>query len=396
LGGRRRTKIEGVRSHKAVLLSAFLVAQAWIPQPQACDSKRQPDPSGSLPIVEPFTTREGVRLGVQILATNLDVPWSLAFAPDGRLFFTERTGAVRVMQDGRLLPTPALRLADVAAIGEAGVLGLTLDPQFSQNHFVYLAYTGFAPDGHAVNRLVRYRESNNTLGERAVLVDNIQASSTHDGGRIRFGPDGSLYWTMGDAAVPLNAQRLSHMNGKILRFNPDGTTPSDNPYGSPVWTWGHRNPQGLDWNPLTGDAWATEHGQSGNDELNLIRKGRNYGWPVIEGTQSRPDMETPVLAFTPSIAPSGLSFYRSTRMPPFRNDIFFATLRGMHIHRVVLDTNDRTRIAATERWLEGRFGRIRDVVTGPDGALYFCTSNRDGRTSPVATDDRIARIVPVQ
>lgn len=382
--------------HKPLLLSAFLIAQAWIPQQQACDSKRQPDPSGHLPIVEPFTTREGVRLGVQVVATNLDVPWSLAFAPDGRLFFTERTGAVRVIQDGRLLPTPALRLADVAAIGEAGVLGLTLDPQFAQNHFVYLAYTGFAPEGHVVNRLVRYRESNNTLAERAVLVDNITASSAHDGGRVRFGPDGKLYWTMGDAVEPPNAQRLSHMSGKILRVNADGTTPSDNPYGSPVWTWGHRNPQGIDWNPITGDAWATEHGDIGNDELNLIRKGVNYGWPVIQADQSRPDMERPVLYFAPSIAPSGLSFYRALRIQPFRNNIFIAALRGMHIHRVILDPANPASVQAAERLLEGRFGRIRDVVTGPDGALYFCTSNRDGRTSPAASDDRIARIVPVQ
>jgi glucose/arabinose dehydrogenase len=142
--------------------------------------------------------------------------------------------------------------------------------------------------------------------------------------------------------------------------------------------------------------WATEHGESGNDELNLILKGANYGWPVIEANASRPDMVTPVLFFTPAIAPSGLSFYTSMRIPLFRGNIFFTALRGMQIRRVVLQTADPARVAASEALFEGRFGRIRDVITGPDGALYFCTSNRDGRTTPVALDDRIVRIVPVQ
>lgn len=166
--------------------------------------------------------------------------------------------------------------------------------------------------------------------------------------------------------------------------------------GVQVWTWGHRHPQGIDWHPATGDLWATEHGGSGNDELNRIVRGANYGWPVIQGSESRPDMITPVLFFNPAIAPSGLSFYTSTRIPQFRTNIFFTALRGMHIHRVVLDNGNPVVPASAERLFEGRFGRIRDVITGPDGALYFCTSNRDGRTTPVAADDRTARIVPVQ
>jgi glucose/arabinose dehydrogenase len=201
---------------------------------------------------------------------------------------------------------------------------------------------------------------------------------------------------MGDAGAAGRAQVLSSFNGKILRLNDDGTTPADNPYGSPVWTWGHRHPQGIDWHPLTGAMWATEHGGSGNDELNLIVRGANYGWPVIEGAESRPDMVRPVLFYNPAIAPSGLSFYTAARIAPFRNNIFFTALRGEHIHRVVLDTASPSVPVAEERLFEGRFGRIRDVITGPDGALYFCTSNRDGRTTPVPSDDRIARIIPLQ
>lgn len=385
-----------------LVLSTLLIAQAWIPQ-QACDSRpRTPAPSpGSDPwanvaVTETMTTADGMRLGVQVLLTGLEIPWSLAFAPDGRLFFTERVGRVRVVQNGQLLATPAHTFADVRAVGEGGVLGIALHPNFAQNRFVYVSYTALRSDGASVNRLVRFKEANNVLGEAAVLLDNIPGAIVHDGSRLRFGPDGKLYVTTGDAADANLSQTLSSLAGKILRLNDDGTTPADNPYGSPLWSWGHRHPQGIDWHPATGQMWATEHGSTGNDELNLIVKGANYGWPIIEANQTRPDMVTPVLFFTPAIAPSGLSFYTSTRIPQFRANIFFTALRGMHIHRVVLDAADSTRVAAAERLFEGKFGRIRDVITGPDGALYFCTSNRDGRTTPVASDDRIARIVPIQ
>lgn len=343
-----------------------------------------------------MTTGDGVRLGVQVVLTGLEIPWSLAFAPDGRLFFTERVGRVRVVQNGQLLATPAYTFSDVRAAGEGGVLGIALHPNFAQNRFIYVSYTALRADGASVNRVVRFREANNVLGEAAVLLDNIPGAIIHDGSRLRFGPDGKLYVTTGDAADANLSQTLSSMAGKILRINDDGTTPADNPYGSPVWSWGHRHPQGIDWHPATGQMWATEHGSTGNDELNLIVRGANYGWPIIEANQTRPDMITPVLFFNPAIAPSGLSFYTAMRIPQFRANIFFTALRGAHIHRVTLDPADSTRVAATERLFAERFGRIRDIVTGPDGALYFCTSNRDGRITPVASDDRIARIVPVQ
>lgn len=343
-----------------------------------------------------FSTTDGVRFSVQVVATNLEIPWSLAFAPDGRLFVTERPGRVRILQGGQLLAQPALTLTDISAQGEGGLLGLTLHPGFAQNHLVYLVYTARGDGGGPVNRLVRYREVGNQLAESAVILDRIPAAMIHDGSRVRFGPDGKLYMTMGDAADPSRAQDLASLNGKILRLNDDGSTPRDNPFSSPIYSSGHRNPQGIDWHPTTGDLWETEHGQTGNDEVNLVELGRNYGWPVIEGGETRPGMEPPVLSFSPSIAPSGASFYRGPLFPAFRNDLFFAALRGTHIHRVRLAADNPRRVLAEERLLEDRFGRIRDVVSGPDGALYFCTSNRDGRGSPVAEDDRIARIVPAQ
>ncbi len=388
--------------HRQLLIvSTFLVAHTLASQ-QACGRTRTPapspgnDPWANVAVTETMTTSDGVRIGVQVLLTNLEVPWSLAFAPDGRLFFTERAGRVRIVQNGQLLPQPAFTFPDVRAIGEGGALGIALHPNFAANRFVYVSYTAVRADGAAVNRLVRFRESNNTLADAAVLLDNIPGANIHDGSRVRFGPDGKLYVTTGDAANPAFSQTLSSLAGKILRINDDGTTPSDNPYGSPVWTWGHRHPQGIDWHPATGQMWATEHGGTHRDELNMIVKGSNYGWPTIQGDETRPDMVTPVLFYIPSIALSGLSFYRSTRIPQFRTNIFFTALGGMHIHRVQLDQADPTRVASAERLFQGKFGRIRDVITGPDGALYFCTSNRDGRTTPVAADDRIARIVPVQ
>jgi glucose/arabinose dehydrogenase len=372
---------------------ATLVAFGQMLTPQAC-GRPGPQPPTDPVVTDRFTTTDGISLGVQTIVTGLEIPWSLAFAPDGRLFFTERPGRVRVYQNGALLSQPALVLDDVRIDGEGGLLGIALDPQFAATRFVYLLYTANTGAG-PVNRLVRYREVNNTLADRAVLVDGIGAAAIHDGGRLRFGPDEQLYLTMGDVAEPSRAQSLASLNGKILRLTPAGLPSPGNPFGSEIWSWGHRNPQGIDWHPVTGDLWATEHGQTANDELNLIRPGVNYGWPVIEADETRPDMESPKLFFTPpAVAPSGLSFYDHARMPGLQRNLFFATLRGQHIHRVRLDPADPTRLLATERLLDGRFGRIRDVVAGPDGALYFCTNNRDGRGSPISTDDRIARIVP--
>lgn len=384
-------------SKPLVLTLSLAFAQAWLPQ-TACDRRRPPAPPGdpwaNIPITETFTTADGARLGVQVLVGGLQIPWGMAFAPDGRLFISERPGRIRVVQNGQLLAQPAITVPDVRVRGEAGLLGIALHPDFAQNHYLYAAYASRSAGGALITRLARFREINNTLVEQVVLVDNIQGEDGHAGSRVRFGPDGKIYFTTGDAKIAALAQTLSSLAGKILRVNEDGTTPLDNPYGSPVWTWGHRHPQGIDWHPVTGQLWGSEHGNTGQDELNLLVRGDNYGWPVIRGGATRPGMVRPVLFYTPAIAPAGLSFYNATRIPQFLNNIFFATLRGEHLHRIVLDPSDPSRPVAEERLLEGRFGRLRDVITGPDGALYFCTSNRDGLGN--GTDDRIARIIPVQ
>ena len=340
---------------------------------------------------EVFTTRDGVRFSVETILTGLEVPWSLNFAPDGRLFVTERPGRVRIVTLGGVSEL-ALTLDGVFAQGEAGLLGLALDPEFAQNHFVYLYYSASVPGG-GLNRIVRYREVNARLGERVVLLDNIPAAQIHDGGRLRFGPDGLLYASAGDAADTNNAQDVASLAGKILRLNRDGTTPRDNRFSSPVFTYGHRNPQGFDWHPANGELWESEHGNNGNDEVNALRTGLNFGWPRIEGAATMSGMEAPLTFYNPSIAPSGASFYRGQRLPQFVNNFFVATLRGTHLLRLTVDASTR-RVTAQERLLEGTFGRLRDVVSGPDGYLYFCTNNRDGRGTPMSGDDRVLRIVP--
>ena len=374
-----------------VLVLALIVATDTI-STKACDSRArdpQPDPTPT-PTAEVFSTDDGVRFRVEVVTTNLQIPWSLVFAPDGRLFVTERPGRVRILNLAAGTSELALTVEDVRAEGEGGLLGMALDPEFAQTRFVYLYHTATA-GGRAVNRVVRYREVANRLAERAVLLDDIPASAIHDGGRLRFGPDNLLYITAGDAANTSLAQDLASLAGKILRLNRDGTTPRDNPFGSPVYSWGHRNPQGIDWHPATGELWASEHGNSGNDEINVIERGVNYGWPRIEGSQTQAGLTPPITSFSPAIAPSGASFYRGQRFPGFVNNFFVATLRGSHVLRLRVDGR---RVVTQERLLSDRYGRIRDVVVGPDGLLYFCTSNNDGRGGVATGDDRIVRLVP--
>lgn len=373
----------------ALLLASQLVETRACPGP---DSQSPGGSSTPAQTSEVFTTRDGVRFRVETVVSGLEVPWSMSFAPDGRLFVTERPGRVRIVNLSTFSSEIALTLGGVYTQGEAGLLGLALDPAFAQNRFVYLYYSATASGG-AVNRVVRYREVAGLLAEPAVLIDGIPAASIHDGGRLRFGPDGLLYATAGDASNSSLSQDVTSPAGKILRISPDGSTPAGNRFSSPVYTYGHRNPQGIDWHPSTGDLWASEHGPTGNDEINVIQSGLNYGWPVIQGSGSMTAMETPVTFFSSAIAPSGASFYRGQLFPSFADNLFVATLRGTHLLRLTIDAASR-RITAQERLIEGAFGRFRDVVNGPDGYLYLCTNNRDGRGSPAAGDDRLLRIVP--
>jgi len=338
----------------------------------------------------------GVKVGT--VAENLEIPWAMVFPPDGRIFVTERTGQVRVIENGTLKSEPMLSLRVGGA--EGGLLGMALHPEFEENHSVYLYYT-YSEFLSTYNRISKFTESDNRLTDETVLVDKIPGAAVHDGGRLRFGPDGKLYATTGDAANARLAQDLSSLAGKILRINPDGTIPEDNPFaGSPVYSYGHRNPQGLDWDPKTGALVSAEHGPSGergfaHDEINIVKMGHNYGWPEIIGDESDPKFESP-LFHTGNVAwaPSGASFYDNDKIQSLKGKLLVATLRGVHLHVFEIDAANG-KVLSEQPMFTGTFGRIRDVSVDTDGNIYLLTSNRDGRGSPAHNDDRILRITPI-
>ncbi|MCH7940418.1 MAG: PQQ-dependent sugar dehydrogenase, partial [Thaumarchaeota archaeon] len=260
------------------------------------------------------TSAAGQNYQVETVAENLEVPWAIAFAPDGRIFVTERIGQLRVIENGVLNPEP-IKILNVGGI-EGGLLGIALDPNFEENHYIYLYYT-YNDFLSTFNKLSRFTESDNKLSDERVLLDKIPGGPFHDGGRIKFGPDGKLYVTTGEAGNRALAQDLDSLGGKILRINSDGTIPDDNPFDSPVYSFGHRNPQGIDWDPVTGKLVSTEHGPSGergfaHDEVNVIEAGKNYGWPDIVGDETKSELISPLLhTGDKTWAPSGATFYNS-------------------------------------------------------------------------------------
>ncbi len=335
---------------------------------------------------------------VEVVASRLQAPWSVVFLPDGRIFFSERPGWVRVIQNGSVLPEPALLLKDVAASVKMGLLGLAVDPGFKTNHFLYVAYDYDLGKEHYRLRIVRFRERENHLTDPRTLIEDIPAYRNHTGCRLRFGPDGCLYITTGDANQPELAQRLDSPAGKILRLRPDGSVPSDNPFAAhpgaigAIWSYGHRNPQGLDFQPGTGVLFASEHGPDHGDEINLITKGENYGWPLIHHRLTHEGMQTPMLEFTPSVAPSGAIFYRGDAFPEFKGKLLVGCLRGEGILEIGFEG---TNAVSCTRLLHDKYGRIRDVTVGPDGCVYFTTSQFDPpEGTPIADYDRILRLAP--
>jgi glucose/arabinose dehydrogenase len=340
-------------------------------------------------------------MSVETVVRDLDTIWAIDFAPDGRIFLTERAGRIRTVRDGVLDPEPWMTLQVAERDGsESGLLGLVLDKNFATNGYVYVAYTYTTDGGGLQNRLVRLREDRST-GRGVMdttLLDDARGAQVHDGGRVKIGPDGKLYWTMGESGSQDLAQRLDTLNGKILRLNTDGTIPGDNPFpGSPIYSYGHRNPQGLAWQPGTGLLFETEHGPSGQqsccDEVNLILPGQNYGWPQAFGDQMAEGTVPPLLHSGPNSntvwAPGGATFVTSG---PWAGSLVFVALRGESLNRVTLDPANLQSVVGLEQYFKGQYGRLRDVVEGPDGALYFSTSNKDGRGRPKDGDDQLLRL----
>ena len=343
-----------------------------------------------------------VPLEVETVVSGLEVPWSLAFTSDTRILVTERPGRLRVVEDGVLQSQALFVFPEVSSQSEEGLMGLALDPEYKTNRFVYVSLA-YKKGAELAVKVVRLKDGGDVLNNPETIIDAIPAAAFHAGSRIKFGPDKMLYITTGDATDKNIAQDVENLGGKILRIHPDGTIPTDNPWpGNPVWSYGHRNPQGIAWHPVTGVMYATEHGPSvfdgpaGGDEVNRIVKSGNYGWPFVSHLNRRSGTIPPLLVFTPAEAPAGATFYTSARIPQFTRQFFFTALKGEGIFRVAFDENNPDVVKEYEKLSEVNIGRIRDVAEGPDGALYFLTSNRDGRGKPAIGDDRIMRIVPKQ
>ncbi len=337
----------------------------------------------------PTSFKEGVTMNarsgeLEIIADNLHIPWEIAFLPDGDLLVTERPGTLKRIGKERRVYT----IEGVEHIGEGGLLGMALHPRFSENQWMYLYLTARSGDS-LINRVERYRFERDRLTEKTTIIDNIPGAAYHDGGRIAFGPDGYLYVSTGDSGKSNLAQDISSLAGKILRLKDDGSVPPDNPFGNATWSYGHRNSQGLAWDDKR-RLWATEHGRSGIlsglDELNLIEKGKNYGWPVIQGAETKVSMESPVIQSGPdeTWAPAGAAFWDGS--------VFFGGLRGEALYEAKF-INERE--VSLQVHFRQEFGRIRAVVFGPDGFLYLTTSNTDDRGSPKQNDDKIIRVNPL-
>jgi glucose/arabinose dehydrogenase len=345
----------------------------------------------TVPIPEPATTDNAnqTNKGIRIIAQNLDVPWAIDIAVDNRIFFTEKPGRLGMIHaNGTLASEPVVNI-HTEDIGEAGLMGLALHPNFTQNHLMYVYHT-YAKNGGLYNKVLMLTEKNNKIVNSKIILDGIPASDSNNGGRIKFGPDGKLYVSTGDSETPELAQNTKSLAGKLLRLNDDGTIPDDNPIPeSPVYSYGHRDIQGFAWHPITKKLYASEHGPAGNDEVNIIEPGSNYGWPIEvcnHSTSSAPiRFETPEYCFNPEIAPSGLIIAASNKLG-YQNDILFTTLRGSHLHHIDLETRIQDNV------LVG-YGRLSDIVEAHDGSLYVLTTNRNAIGIGNANDDHILQII---
>lgn len=356
-------------------LAAWLAAAVFaVPTIAGCTAG-EPEPQVPSP-ASPEAGATGAEDAPEVLAAGLEAPWSIAFH-DGTALISERDSArILELSGGNL--REAGTIGDAAGQGEGGLLGIAV-----RDGFLY-AYLTAGGENRIERRALTGSPGSLGLGQAETILDGIEAGPIHNGGRIAFGPDGELYATTGDAGDRASAQDLRSLNGKILRLAPDGSVPESNPFpGSLVYSYGHRNPQGLAWD-AGGSLYASEFGQNTWDELNVILPGGNYGWPEVEGIAGESRYLDPVQQWTPADAsPSGITVTGGS--------VFIANLRGERLREVPLDA-----LGSSQEHLAGRYGRLRDVVNAPDGSLWILTNNTDGRGNPGPDDDQVLRLDPAQ
>ena len=344
------------------------------PNEQTLSTKAKPDAAGNL--------------NTRVVNNSLNFPWEILWGPDNFIWFTEREGRVSRMNPETGQVIPIATIADVATTTDFnGLLGMALHPQFSSNPLVYLIYNYFNTSGEYLEKIVQFTYNGTTLVSPVTLLDGIKGRTggdfIHNGARLTIGADMKLYASTGDDNMRFEfPQNTSSLNGKILRINLDGTIPADNPFGNAVWAIGQRNPQGLVFGN-GGKLYSSMHGESTNDEVNIILKGRNYGWPFVEGFCDTPAEESfcaannvvePIFAWTPTIAPSGMEYYNKTAISQWKNSLLLAVLKNKMLIQLKL-SDDGSIVEGVHEYFVNQFGRLRDVAISPDGKVYLCTDN---------------------
>ncbi len=333
-----------------------------------------------------------------VVASNLNVPWDMAYGPDGWIWFTELSGNIKKINPNTYQVQQVFAISDVVLFGfSVGLHSIVLHPDFNANHYLYVHYTYST----TTSKIVRYEYDivNNTLVNPTIILGSIPAGVSHNGSRMVILGD-KLFISLGDTYnTPTVAQNLNSINGKMLRMNLDGSIPTDNPTpGSYVYSWGHRNPQGLCYG--NGRFYSSEHGTGANDEINIIEPNRNYGWPTVEGVCNTAseitfctanNVKEPIWSWSPSIAPCGIDLYQSTAIPEWNNSLLVAVLKDKKLIQLKLN-DDGSQIVQQNMYLTNVYGRLRDVIAIPDGRIFICTSNRDYAGSPIAADDRIIEL----
>ncbi len=356
--------------HSPLKTLGFLLGLSLLTGIYCSKSNNNPAPVGQVPLRD------------SVVAGNLQFPWEILWGPDDHIWMTERGGRISRFDPQTGNRSTLITISDVVSNGEGGLLGMALHPSFSSTPYVYVIYN-YMNGGNYREKLVRYtyNTSSQTLGSPATLLDDIAAASIHNGSRLLIVGD-KLFISTGDASNTSLAQTISSPNGKILRLNLDGSIPADNPQpGNPYWSWGHRNPQGLVY--ANGRLYSSEHGPSSNDEINIIEKGRNYGWPNVEGFCdessessfcSSQQVAEPIIAWTPTIATAGLDYYQYDLIPQWKNSLLLATLKNQRLYQLKLNTTGNA-IDSSATYLNGTYGRLRDICISPAGKVYVCTSN---------------------